>query len=108
MDTCLSDVVTRWFTLHRGSLELPDGWFGRPYDNRHEMTSVHEGEGMLSLVLDNTKVKLFFVGLEAVYVEGNDLVFGPFQRLDVRCQQYENEGVLCERTYERGIVRFYG
>ena len=33
------DVVERWFTVVRGgSLELPKGWFGRPYDINHELT----------------------------------------------------------------------
>lgn len=31
-------AVSRWFVFaFTASMELPDGWFGRPYDNMHCM-----------------------------------------------------------------------
>ena len=45
--------VTAWFdTVGTAGLQLPNGWFGRPYDNRHELTWSQARPHKLLLELD--------------------------------------------------------
>jgi hypothetical protein len=46
-------VVKRFFKVNLGAtLELPDGWFGRPFDNHHELASAGWEGPLLRIVLD--------------------------------------------------------
>jgi hypothetical protein len=51
------DAVIAFFAEHRGaSLRLPSGWFGRPYDNLHQLTEGRtQGEAVL-VRLDHKQV----------------------------------------------------
>ena len=47
-------MITDWFTrVQAPSLELPNGWFGRPYDNLHQLTWADATEHKLLLELDS-------------------------------------------------------
>ena len=51
------DQVERFFDTHAAaSLRLPDGWFGRPYDNGHTLTSTQVDGDALVVVLDEVQV----------------------------------------------------
>lgn len=58
---------------------MPDGWYGRPYDNQHALTSVIETDTSLTLILDSS-IELHFEGLNSVRVQNRELVLGPFDR----------------------------
>ncbi len=74
-------VIQDWFRDEGGgTLVLPDGWYGRPYDNQHMLTSIDESGGALTIVLDR-KLTLRFEGLRSVEARGRELVFGPFDIL---------------------------
>lgn len=74
-------TVQRWFRDEwGGSLLLPDGWYGRPYDNQHALTLVDEAGENLTVVLDG-KLRLRFEGLKLVEARKGELVFGPFAKL---------------------------
>jgi hypothetical protein len=74
-------VVQQWFNAQfGGSLFLPDGWYGRPYDNQHMLTSIDEDGDDLSITLDN-RLMLHFKGLRAVTPTDRELIFGPFRKL---------------------------
>lgn len=74
-------TIQHWFnTEWGGSLLLPDGWHGRPYDNQHALTSVEESGGTLTVVLDQ-KLTLRFEGLKSVKAQKQELIFGPFEKL---------------------------
>jgi hypothetical protein len=89
-----SNIVQEWFKKEwGGSLLLPDGWFGRPYDNQHSLTSVEESGDDLSLILDR-KLFLRFRGLKFVHERGHELVFGPFEEL---CFEWESYGADAKR-----------
>lgn len=48
------DEVAAFFARWGGAgLKLPTGWFGRPYDNFHELSSIEAVGGTLVVVLDD-------------------------------------------------------
>jgi len=75
------DVLRHWFADNRRSgLILPDGWFGRPFDNVYELTSVEEDGSVLEFVLEG-QLLLRFEGLRAIDRVGERLLLGPFDHL---------------------------
>jgi hypothetical protein len=73
--------VHQWFaTEGGGSLLLPDGWYGRPYDNKHEITSIDETEDVLTIVLSG-RLTLHFEHLASVESLDHDLIFSGFDKL---------------------------
>lgn len=51
------DVVRTFFAERGGaSLHLPSGWFGRPFDNLHELVDVHVEGDALRITLDEHQV----------------------------------------------------
>ena len=48
------DVVLDWYAVAEvASLQLPSGWFGRPFDSRHRLTASFVAADRLVLVLDD-------------------------------------------------------
>lgn len=98
-------IIQQWFQVEwGGSLVLPDGWYGRPYDNQHEATSVVESGNSLTLILDE-KLILRFEGLRSVVVKNRELVFGPFDSLWFQWSAYgscEDGGTM---EYQAGEVK---
>lgn len=98
-------IINQWFEDELGgSLVLPDGWYGRPYDNQHVATSVIESSDSLTLVLDQ-KITLHFEGLKLVEVRNRELVIGPFDRLHFEWIAYGNSGEHGTRDYGNGQVK---
>lgn len=99
------EIVQRWFDEEwSGSLLLPDGWYGRPYDNQHRLTSMNELEGVLSVTLDEN-LTLHFEGLRAVEARKEELVFGPFDKLRFVCGSFGSDGKCEAKEYFAGAVR---
>lgn len=64
------ETIRSWFLRNDGgSLELPDGWFGRPYDNVHRLTNVSLHADALHLALDD---RLFITAQGSITVEADD------------------------------------
>lgn len=100
-----AEIIHRWFREEiGGSLLLPDGWYGRPYDNQHMLTSLIETEASLTVVLDQ-KITLCFEGLKSVETRGRELVFGPFDKLRFKWESSGVSGDRGEREYESGEVK---
>ncbi len=100
----IESIIRDWFDKEwGGSLVLPDGWFGRPYDNQHSLTLCEESSGNLSLGLDE-HLLLTFRGLSNVALEGRDLVIGPFERLTFEASPYGG-GATKKMEYNGGIVK---
>lgn len=77
----MKTVIQQWFDAQfGGSLLLPDGWYGRPYDNQHMLTAIAESDHDLSIALDN-RLTLHFEGLQGVTSTAPELIFGPFRKL---------------------------
>ena len=74
-------TIRDWFAREwGGTLLLPDGWYGRPYDNQHALTGLDERDDQLTLELD-ARLKLVFRGLKTVTLDGKDLVLRDFESL---------------------------
>ncbi len=100
----MKSKVRAWFRKHGGgTLYLPDGWFGRPYDNIHMLVAVTETPSSLTVVLADG-VSLCFEGLKAVATCGNDLVFIGFDRCEF-VNLDDGNAVPDRRVYSGGVVR---
>ena len=97
-------VVQKWFEDEwGGSLMLPDGWFGRPYDNQHLLSSITESGGVFTVILDQNLV-LRFKGLKFVRPGNRELVFGPFDHLRFEWEPAEG-GKRLTNVYQGGEVK---
>jgi hypothetical protein len=104
----LTELIERWFEEELGgSLLLPDGWYGRPYDNQHALTSVVESGNAITLVLDQ-KLTLRFEGLKFVEPRKGELVFGPFAKLRFDWESFGSSGQRGTKEYQSGEVRIVG
>lgn len=93
-------TIRKWFTIHvGGSLVLPDGWYGRPYDNQQTLVSISEEPRRLTLVLASPSVSLSFEGLRSINEGIDEIVFASFDKLVF---ESENTGT---RVYSNGIVK---
>jgi hypothetical protein len=100
-----TNIIQQWFKDEwGGSLMLPDGWFGRPYDNQHALTSVDESGDALTLVLDK-KLTLHFEGLKSVEKRNRELVFGPFDTLRFEWKSFGNDGASGVKEYQDGEAK---
>ncbi|MEQ4210153.1 hypothetical protein [Actinopolymorpha sp. B9G3] len=63
--TAIAAAVRTFFAEHEvASLRLPSGWFGRPYDNRHQLTeTATEGSDMLVRLDDRQVLTLAAEGM---------------------------------------------
>lgn len=99
------DIIRQWFKNEwGGSLVLPDGWYGRPYDNQHAVTSINEVGDGLTLILDQ-KLTLCFKGLKSVEVRNRELVFCPFDKLCFEWAAYGTGGEHGIKEYLTGEVK---
>lgn len=96
--------IQKWFGVEfGGSLYLPDGWFGRPYDNQHILTAISETEDSLIITLDH-KIVLCFEGLRAVDATSRELVLGPFTKLRFEWEDAKG-GQRVTKEYESGVAK---
>ena len=100
-----TNTVQQWFKDEwGGSLFLPDGWYGRPYDNQHALTSVEESGNVLTIVLDR-KLTLRFEGLKSVKAQKRELTFGPFEKLRFDWESFEADAKRGIKEYQDGKVK---
>ncbi len=85
----LEQRISDWFKMTwGGGLVLPSGWFGRPYDNVHQLTSVSETSDGLVLVLDEGHLTLTFKGVPRINVTESELTFDAFKLLVFDWKEY--------------------
>jgi hypothetical protein len=100
-----ASTVQHWFEKEwGGSLLLPDGWYGRPYDNQHALTSVDQNGGTLTVVLDG-KLTLDFEGLKSVEARAGELVFGSFEKLIFHWESYGPHTSKGSKEYRSGAAK---
>lgn len=83
-------------------LQLPDGWFGRPFDNQHRTTLTVDRDNKLILELDNQLYLVFTKPLK-VEVSGNDLIISSFKQLIFDYQGY-GDMKAHTKVYNSGVV----
>ncbi|HET6428852.1 MAG TPA: hypothetical protein VFJ30_10605 [Phycisphaerae bacterium] len=99
------ELVQRWFANAEQGLGpiLPDGWFGRPYDNLYMLEDVQVAGDVLTVYLSEDTA-LVFERLGQVYLDNSELVFEGFRSFSIRWKEYG--GVQHrEQTYDSGQVR---
>ncbi len=100
-----TETVQTWFNDEGGgSLLLPDGWYGRPYDNQHALTSIEESGETLTVVLDQ-KLTLCFEGLKSVKMQKRELTLGPFKKLRFLGESFGADGNRCIKEYQTGDAK---
>jgi hypothetical protein len=102
-------TIRSFFSSVRGpSLELSDGWFGRPYDNAHTLDEVEVLADRVVVRLDELQVLTLHPDCTAE-VEGRVLTLGGFVRATWEWTAY---GSLPARRQVRelppGPIRFHG
>ena len=85
-------------------LILPSGWFGRPYDNFHQLTWIEERKSKLIVEIDN-QLYLIFTKPIQLEVINNNLVITGFEQLVFDYQGYGNMKPHCE-LFNYGEVEF--
>ena len=100
-------MIVTWFAHWKlGGLILPEGWFGRPYDNAYRLSRVEERAGQLALNLDDGKILMEVRGLKGVRVEDKDLVIGPIESASVLWEGDERPTSRGKIECGPGEVRF--
>ena len=85
-------------------LILPDSWFGKPYDNGHEVTWLEERENKLIIELDN-QLYLIFTKPVVYEIVGKELIFSQFKQLVFDWQGY-GDMTPHNNIYSKGTVKF--
>lgn len=96
------NTIQTWFLREcAGSIFLPDGWFGRPYDGLWSLVAVHESASMLILMLSwDTEFRFF--DLKKVADGGNELIFSDFSKCEFCANRQEgNQPII----YTSGSVK---
>ena len=64
-------------------LVLPSGWFGRPFDNHHEITWIENRKFKLLIEIDEQLLLIVTKTIEfEIYLDNKDLVIKNFLRLN--------------------------
>ena len=95
-------LVRRWFGQARAVVGpiLPDGWFGRPYDNTFFLRDIRKADGKLAIDLGEDTA-LMITGPCNVVVENSELVFDGFTEAAFCWKEYGGRERL-EKRYESG------
>ncbi|HGY9594063.1 hypothetical protein [Vibrio campbellii] len=83
-------------------LKLPDGWFGRPYDNQHRLTWIAERDNKLILEFDN-QMYLTFTKPIQLKVSDSEFIVDDFQQLTFDWQGY-GDVKAHSKVYKSGSV----
>ncbi len=104
-DGQLSGTVIDWFgRTSGGSLRLPSGWFGRPYDNLHRLTSAQMVGDRLVIVLDD-RMALIVTGPVTARVEPASLRLVGFSQAVWEWTEY-GSGLPHTETFDAGEIEF--
>ena len=87
LQTTLTRVLEFFASVGYAGLILPNGWFGRPYDNLHQLTRAEVIDGDLVVELDEQLV-LTFRGPAQASTSANRLRLAGFSALLWDWQEY--------------------
>ncbi|MDR2983037.1 MAG: hypothetical protein LBV12_12435 [Puniceicoccales bacterium] len=104
MDKTIIETVKEWFSRESGgSLSLPDGWFGRPYDNRHSLTSFAQTSDGYELILDKT-IKINFDDIKYALDNKNELCIGGYGICRFAWKEFD-DGMPNFKIYNEGEIK---
>ena len=102
-----ADRVRAFFATHQvAGLELPDGWFGRPFDNLHELT-LAEGRPLRLLLELDGRLLLTIAGPIDIVEEGDRLVLRSGAQIVFDAALYGSDEPLA-RSFHGGVVVLHG
>lgn len=108
MSKVFQTTVEVWFKREwGGSLLLPSGWFGRPHDNQHSLTSFSSQNGDYVLVLDE-QLELYFHNLQRVEDKGAELCFSRFDKCDFIWKEFGSNANSHSESFEFGEIKIIG
>jgi hypothetical protein len=97
-------VILEWFqTVKACGLILPDGWFGRPYDNLHRLTFIEARPHKLLLELDH-QLWLILTDVSKVYTDNSELILEDFAQCVFDWQAYGSLSPQV-KVYKSGVVK---
>ena len=102
--TEVGSAVRDWFakvTRCTGPI-LPDGWFGRPYDNLFELRGVQVSGTVVNIILSE-RASVCVDDAKQIQYDNDDLVFCAFKSVVFRWRNVTNE--ISEYVYYDGTVR---
>ena len=91
------------------TLELPDGWFGRPFENNHELSIVAWDGPLLRIVLDRHEpLTLLIREPQHAHVDGRVLTIRAFAEASAELPFYgDPDHPQRLRKYTGGRFRFH-
>jgi hypothetical protein len=97
--------MEKWFEQNEVfGLKLPDGWFGRPYDNHHRITLLEDRKHKLLIEVDEQLFFLITKPIKCSHVDG-DLVISDFKQVTFDRQGYGDMKPHC-KVYDTGALTF--
>ena len=101
----VTDQITEWFSrVKRAGLVLPDGWFGRPYDNIFHLSYVKQRPHKLIIELDDQWL-LVMTDVGGISVRDDLLSLEGFVQLVFDWQQMDNLQPHV-KVFNSGTLRF--
>lgn len=95
--------IEEWTETNQSfGIELPDGWFGRPYDNQHKITWAEERPNKIIIELDQ-QLFLIFTKPVTISKSGKNLIFSDFKQLTFDRQGYDDM-TAHSKSYKTGAV----
>lgn len=99
--------IVNWIKAYpRFGLELPNGWFGRPYDNIHKITWHSERDSKLIIEVDNQLYLIFTKPLNYQSKE-SILILKDWTQFVFDRQGYGDMRAKCD-VFKSGIVKLIG
>jgi hypothetical protein len=103
--TKIVSILEEWFRrMGGGSLILPDGWFGRPYDNIHQLTYIKARPKKVLIELDE-QLYLFITEPATITEKDNELILGGFSQCIFDWTEYGSR-TSHSTTYKSGNLKF--
>jgi len=101
-----SEIETWNNKYPRFGIELPIGWFGRPYDNIHKLTFLIERNHKLIFEIDN-QLYLIFTKPISIEIEESKLLIKNWKQFVFDRQGYGNMTPTCD-VFKSGTVKLIG
>jgi hypothetical protein len=92
-------------TVDAIGLILPDGWFGRPYDNFFEVTSINTNNNTININFEKGKLKLNIISPNDIEINSDEILINEFKSCKFEWQEYGDDKTH-ENEYNKGTISF--
>lgn len=105
LEQMVSALVSWFGGVGGASLKLPNGWFGRPFDNLHRLTAAQVDGNEMVLVLDDMQ-RMSISTPASIRVEPKSASLIGASRVEWRWVEYGTSAAHVE-VFEGGDVEFH-